>query len=197
MKFSPIVLAAVLLFSLAGCGGGRSGFHRPDYAAEARALCDEAESTSDPSRALALFGLALEADPKMARAFYGRAVILQQRGQLRDAERSFTMAAEYAPDDVKARYLLGRAKFLVSQRRVEDAARDLNNAVSLLSTFPANDVEAETRLVRSECRALLYDWAGAREDLDAAEKAGLNEAQRVRARPLRIKVDAMNTEADR
>ncbi|HKS15965.1 MAG TPA: hypothetical protein VJU16_01565, partial [Planctomycetota bacterium] len=61
---------AILLLPLAACGG-RSGFHRPDYAAEAETRCDQAESASDPNRALALYGMALEADPKMARAHYG------------------------------------------------------------------------------------------------------------------------------
>lgn len=194
MKFPPCATAAVLLVSLSGCGGGGGGFRRPDYAADARARCDEAEAASDPNRALALYGMALEADPKMARAFYGRAVILDRRGQLREAERSYTLAVEYAQDDVKSRCLLGRARFLWSQRRVEDAVRDLDKAVALLSAFPIADVEAEVRLMRAECRVRLFDWAGAGEDLDAADKAGLNEAQRARARPMKLKVDAMKSE---
>ena len=192
----PRAAFAALLLALASCGGP-AGFQRPDYAAQAEARCDEAESQSDPNRALALFGLALEANPKMARAFYGRALIFEQYGRHDEAERSFSMAAEYAADDVKSRYLLGRARYLRRRARIESSVRDLDRAVALLAAWPLPEVEAEVRLLRAECRIQLRGWIGALEDLDAAEKAGLDSSQRDRARSMRVQVDAARTEERR
>lgn len=186
------VLAALLL-PLAACGG-RSGFHRPDYAAEAEMRCDQAESASDSNRALSLFGMALEADPKMARAHYGRALLLDERGRRDEAERSYKWAVEYGADDVKARYLLGRAKYFLKWARMEAAVRDLNQAISLLSTWPMDDVAAEARLLRADCRVKLRAWEAAVEDLDAADKAGLDSGQAERAKVMRMRVDAAKAE---
>ena len=187
---------AALLLPLAACGS-RSGFQRPDYAAEAEARCDEAESASDPNRALAQYGLALEADPKMARAHFGRAVILDGRGRRDEAERAYKWAIEYGSEDVKARYLLGRAKYLLRQARMEAAVRDLNVAISLVSTWRMNDVEAEARLLRADCRLKLRAWDAVVEDLDAADRAGLDSSQAERAKVLRMRVDAAKAEEKR
>lgn len=187
---------AALVLALASCGG-HGGFQRPDYAAQAAARCDEAESQSDPSRAVALFGLALEADPKMARAYYGRAVIFEQFARHDDAERSYSMAVEYAADDVKSRYLLGRARYLRRRARIESSVHDLDQAVALLAAFRLPDVEAEVHLLRAECRIQLKRWIGALEDLDAADKAGLDSSQRQRAHSLRVQADAARAEERR
>lgn len=178
----------VLIVFLAACGG-RTGFQRPDYAAEARAQCDEADATSDPNRALALYGMALEAEPKYARAFLGRARVLERTGRIEEAERSYSMAVEVAADDVRARYLLERARVLRKKGRIETAVRDLDRAVGLLGAFPDRETSIETRLLRAECRVTLRAWEGAREDLDAADREGVDGANRERARQLRIRVD--------
>ena len=193
----PARAAIALLLLLPAACGGRSGFQRPDYAAAAEARCDEAESCSDPNRALSLYGMALEDDPKMARAYYGRAVLLDERGRRDEAERSYSMAVEHAADDVRARYLLGRAQFLLRQGRMERAVRDLDRAISLLTTWRIGEVEAEARLRRAECRVKLRAWDGAAEDLDAAVRAGLDANQRERARDLRLRVDGGRTEEKR
>ena len=187
---------AALLLPLAACGS-RSGVQRPDYAAEAEARCDQAESSSDPNRALAQYGLALDADPKMARAHFGRAVILDGLGRRDEAERAYKWAIEYGAEDVKARYLLGRAKYLLRQVRMEAAVRDLNVAISLVSTWRMNDVEAEARLLRADCRLKLRAWDAVVEDLDAADRAGLDAGQAERAKVLRMRVDAAKAEEKR
>jgi tetratricopeptide (TPR) repeat protein len=189
------VLVSTLL-ALAACGG-RAGFQRPDYAADAEARCAEAEAASDPRRALALYGMALEANPKMARAYYGRALILENTGRGGEADRSFSMAVEYAAGDVKSRYLLGRARRFLRMSRMELAVRDLDDAVARLAAWPLPDVEAEVHLLRAECRIKLMRYDGAREDLDAAERAGLDRAQRGRAHDLRVRVDASRPEERR
>jgi tetratricopeptide (TPR) repeat protein len=182
-------LPAFLLVLLAACGE-RTGFHRPDYAAEAVAQCDEADAATDPHRALALYGMALDADPRMARAHAGRARVLERTGRADEAERSLGLAVEYALDDQRARHLLTRAQFLRNRARIEPAVRDLDRAINLLAAFPERALEAECRLMRAECRVKLYNYAGAREDLDAADRAGLDGLQKDRARNARVKVDA-------
>jgi len=141
--------------------------------------------------------MALDADPKMARAYYGRARILEQQGRDDDAERSLSMAVEYAVDDVRSRYLLARARFLRARIRIESAVRDLDRAVSLLAAWPQADLGAEVRLMRAECRIQLHGWDGAREDLDAADRAGLDASQRERAHSMRVRVEASRTEERR
>lgn len=182
-------LAACLL-CLSSCGGGSPGFHRPDYAAEAEARCAEAEATSDPHRALALFGLAIDADPKMSRAWLGRARILESTGRRPEAERSYAMAIDLAPDDVRPRYLLARAQYHRRQGRLDPAVRDLDRAIQLLDAWPQDELIAESRLMRAESRVTLHRWQEARDDLEAAEKAGLDAGQRERAKIARFKVEA-------
>jgi tetratricopeptide (TPR) repeat protein len=181
--------AAALLLLLPAACGGRTGFQRPDYAAEARARCDEADATSDPNRALALYGMALEAEPKYPRAFLGRARVLERTGRPEQAERSYLMAVEVATDDVRARYLLERARYLRGKGRIEPAVRDLDRAIGLLGAFPDRETAVEARLLRAESRVSLRAWEGAREDLDAADREGLEGGPRERARQLRIRVD--------
>lgn len=189
IAFLPAVFAA--------CGGGRSGFQRPDYAAEARARCDEAEASSDPHRALSLFAMALEADPRLARAHFGRAVLLERTGRGPEAERSYSMAVEVAADDIRPRFLLARARYSRRLARIESAVRDCDRAISLLAAFPDPAVAAETRLLRAECRISLRAWDGAHEDLEAATAVGLDGDQAARARSMRIKVDASREEKRR
>jgi len=182
-------LAALAFLSLAGCGGG-VGFQRPDYAAQAQARCDEADAAGDGERALSLYGMALDADPRCARAYLGRARVFEAMGRAVHAERAYAMAIETAQDDVRARYLLARALYLRKAGRIEPAVRDLDKAVSLLAAWPVPDVVAETRLLRAECRVHLHAWEGALEDLDAADRAELNSEQRERSRSMRIRAEA-------
>jgi tetratricopeptide (TPR) repeat protein len=182
--------AALLLVLLAAACGGRTGFQRPDYAAEARAQCDEADSTADPNRALALYGMAIEAEPKYARAYLGRARVLERVGRDGEAERSYMMAVETATDDVRAKYLVERARHLRRKARIEPAVRDLDRAIGLLGAFPDRETVIEARLLRAECRVFLRAWPGAREDLDAADRERPDGAQRERARELRVRVNA-------
>ena len=182
-------LAALAFLSLAGCGGG-VGFQRPDYAAQAQARCDEADAAGDGERALSLYGMALDADPRCARAYLGRARVFEAMGRAVHAERAYAMAIESAQDDVRAKYLLARALYLRKAGRIEPAVRDLDKAVSLLAAWPVPDVVAETRLLRAECRVHLHAWDGALEDLDAADRAELNSEQRERSRSMRIRVEA-------
>lgn len=189
-------LAALAILSIAGCGGG-VGFRRPDYAAQAQARCDEADAAGDPERALSLYGMALEADPRCARAYLGRARVFEATGRGPHAERAYAMAVESAPDDVRPRYLLARAQFLRKAGRIEPAVRELDKAVGLLAAWPEPEVVAETRLLRAECRIFLHAWDGAREDLDAADRAELTSEQRERSRSMRIRVDASKPEERR
>src|SRR5688572_31741404 len=111
---APEVIRTSLVFlaaSLASCGGG-GGFQRPDYAGEARALCDQAEATADTNRALSLYGMALNADPRHARAYLGRARIFERTGRAAEAERSYSMAVDSADDDVRSLYLMERARYM-------------------------------------------------------------------------------------
>lgn len=187
---------AALLVSLSACGGGGS-FRRPDYAAEAQARCDEADSTSDPSRALALYGLAIEADPKYARAYHGRARVFEATGRGTEAERAYSMAIDVAQDDVRARHLLERAKYLKKRGRIEPAVRDLDRAASLLDAWPDRALIGEARLLRAECRVSLHRWEEARADLDAADQAGLDSNQAARSQEMRMRVDAALAEKKR
>lgn len=182
-------LAAGLL-CLSACGGSSPGFNRPDYAAEAEARCAEAEATGDPHRALAQFGLAIDADPKMSRAWLGRARILESTGRRPEAERSYAMAVDLAADDVRPRYLLARAQYFRRQARLDPSVRDLDRAIQLLDAWPQEELIAEARLMRAECRVTLFRWEEARDDLDAAERAGLGAEQKERARVARFKVEA-------
>lgn len=166
-----------LLF-LSGCGSGPSDSLRPDYAAEARARCDEAESESDPSRALALYGMALVADPAMPRAHLGRAILFEKQGRLPEAERSFSLAVEYAPDDRKAEFLLERARYHQRQARHEAAVRDLDRALTLLATWPVPGRIVDARLRRAESRLALRNWSDAASDAEAALLAGPDGEQR-------------------
>jgi tetratricopeptide (TPR) repeat protein len=181
--------ATFLLILLAACGG-RGGFHRPDYAAEAAAQCDEADATGDPNRALALYGMAIEAEPKYARAYLGRARVLERVGRDGEAERSYLMAVEMAADDVRAKYLVERARYLRKKARIEPAVRDLDRAIGLLGAFSDRETAIEARLLRAECRVFLRAWPGAREDLDAADREAPDGAQGERARQLRVRVNA-------
>ena len=185
---------ALLAIGLASCGGGSAGFQRPDYAGEARALCDQAEATSDPNRALALYGQALNADPRHARAYLGRARIFEQSGRANDAERAYSMAVDFAEDDVRSRYLMERARYFRSGNRIEATVRDLDRAVALLESWPDGDRLLEARLQRAECRIKLRAWDGAREDLDAADKAGPAGTRKERARELRVRLEAGQAE---
>lgn len=185
---------ALLAVGLASCGGGGAGFQRPDYAGEARALCDQAEATSDPNRALALYGQALNADPRHARAYLGRARIFEQTGRANDAERAYSMAVDYADDDKRSRYLMERARYFRTGGRIEATVRDLDRAIPLLDSWPDGDQGLEARLLRAECRIKLRAWDGAREDLDAAEKAGPGGARKERARELRVRLEAGEAE---
>jgi len=185
--------AALALLCVAGCGRG-GGFRRPDYAAQAQAQCDEADAAGDPERALSLYGMALDADPRYARAYLGRARVFEATGRAVLAERAYAMAIEAAQDDVRARYLLARALYLRKNGRIEPAVRDLDKAVSLLDAWPEPGGVGETRLLRAECRVHLHAWDGAREDLDAADRAELNSEQRERSRSMRIRVDASKPE---
>ncbi len=187
---------ASLVINLAACGGG-GGFQRPDYAAEARARCDEAESTSDPARALALYGMAIDADPRLARAHHGKARILERSGRDLEAERSYDRAVEVAADDIRSQYLFERARFLKQRGRIESAVRDLNWAIKLLASWPEKPLTVETRLMRAQCRILLRAWPGAREDLEAAAAAGPDADQAERAKAMRLRVEAALAEERR
>ena len=186
-------LPLFLSIFLAACGGG-SGFHRPDDAAEARALCDQAESTGDPNRALALYGLALNSDPRHARAYLGRARIFERTGRAAEADRSYSMAVDSAEEDVRSKYLLERARYQRSLGRTEATVRDLDRAISLLDSWPDRDRMLEARLLRAECRIKLHAWDGAREDLEAAERIGMDGARKDRARELRVRLEAGQAE---
>jgi tetratricopeptide (TPR) repeat protein len=190
--------AAVLaLLFLPGCGFGPSSFPRPDYSAEARARCDEAEAESDPSRALALYGLALEAEPAMPRAHLGRAGLLEKQGRLPEAERSFSLAVDFAPDDEKAPVLIERARFHQRRARHEAAIRDLNRALSLLATWPEPARTVEGRLLRAESRLALRNWSDAASDIEAALLAGPDADQRRRAVDLMERARKMRQEERR
>jgi tetratricopeptide (TPR) repeat protein len=187
---------AALLLALAACGS-RAGFERPDYASEAQARCDQAEGESDPSRALALYGLALEADPTLPRAHLGRAKALEAAGRWVEAERSFSMAVDGAREDRKARYHLERARYQLRRGRTETAVRDLDRAVTLFTTWPEPGLVVEARLARAECRIALRAWSGAAEDLKSAFAAGPDAGQRERARAMQFRVDAALKEDSR
>lgn len=180
---------AALLLALAACGS-RAGFGRPDYDAQAQARCDEAEGATDPNRALALYGLALEADPTLPRAHLGRAKVLEAVGRWVEAEQSFAMAVDGAREDRKARYHLERARYQLRRGRTESAVRDLDRAVTLLSTWPEEGLLVESLLARAECRITLRAWTGAAEDLKAAIAAGPDDDQRERAKSMRFRVEA-------
>jgi len=176
MMFRSVSILALLL--IPGCG---SPPLRPDYAAQSQGWCDEAESESDPSKALALYGLALEADPAMARAHLGRAAILEKQSRYSEAERAYSLAVEYALDNRKAEVLVERAGYHQRQARHEAAIRDLDKALSLLSTWPVEGRIVDARLRRAESRLALRNWSDAALDAEAALLAGPDGDQRRRA----------------
>jgi len=184
------------LLPLAACGV-RAGFDRPDYAAAAQARCDEAEGASDPSRALALYGLALEADPALPRAHLGRAKVLESVGRWVEAEQSFSMAVDCAREDRKGRYHLERGRYHLRRGRTEAALRDLDRAVTLLSTWPEPGLLVEGLLARAECRIAMRAWTEAGEDLKAAAAAKPDDGQRERAKAMRFRVEASLKENSR
>jgi tetratricopeptide (TPR) repeat protein len=189
IRTSLVFLAA----SLASCGGG-GGFQRPDYAGEARALCDQAEATADTNRALSLYGMALNADPRHARAYLGRARIFERTGRAAEAERSYSMAVDSADDDVRSLYLMERARYMRGLNRIEAMVRDLDRAIGLLDSWPNRERMLEARLQRAECRIKLHAWERAAEDLEAAERAGLDGARKDRARELRVRLETGQAE---
>jgi len=78
--------------------------------------------------------------------------------------------------------------------RIEAMERDLDRAIGLLDSWPNRERMLEARLQRAECRIKLHAWERAAEDLEAAERAGLDGARKDRARELRVRLETGQAE---
>jgi tetratricopeptide (TPR) repeat protein len=127
-----------------------------------RALLLRNEQDADDKsteRALRFANDAIKANPENADAFWIRAQILRDLGQIGAAETDLSQALALDPSNMRARVL--RAQIRMAVGRVKDAAED---ASTVLDQNPA-DISA--RQLRAVARMALAELPGAIDDLNA------------------------------
>lgn len=130
MKRTPFVwlVSGMSLLGISGCGaqsnrGAPSGAQDDMSARMARAvrLTEQADRTSEPSAALALYDRALAEYEALPQAWNGRGVALMSLDRYLEAAESFKRAGDLWPDDPRPPYNLGLAYY---NRRYFDVARE-------------------------------------------------------------------------
>ena len=103
-----------------------SGMARASAATDLVAMAQAHEAQSDDDVAIRRYTEAIALDPSYEPAYVGLGALRERRGDVREAERVYTMALSHVPTSTDAK--IGRARARWSLGFPELAARDLEDA---------------------------------------------------------------------
>lgn len=114
----------------------------------------------------------LELNPNGLYAYLGMASYYKLTDNQLEAERTYNFILDKDPDNAQA--YAGRAELYLFQEKASKVQSDVNKAFALSETF-RND--PYLYILRAKAKALLYEKAGALQDIDKAEELGYDSVE--------------------